>query len=285
MHLTMVPFEQSALCDSPQQHTGTMASKHSPPTLDSLPTEILLLIFGKHDPQPEARPASDYLPMSPTSTLGRQDAPLNRQDLLALCLTSRRLRTIAEPLIYENLPLGLGDQDHWITPHRTRRLACFLRTVLERRDLAARIRKIYVHRCVLFDINERFARAVIDQTARRLGVDPLAFLAMCPDLQQVDSLSYPSCTKLLFDEPISVPLAYALVSMLIGILPSLTQYGSEYSRLHPLDCVRLWHPSIITLGITPPAPYDFYPVIHRESVFYNFTAPAKVKHWSSEHST
>lgn len=235
----MAPSTQPASRDSPSQSTDTtIANVGSGLTLNHLPNEVLVIIFGKYD----LHPYNYYKSSAPQAPRGwhierfyTRNDPLDRDDLLSLCLTSKRFRYLAQPIIYQQLPVGLGNHDHWKLHHRGRRLALFLRTLVERRDLAALVSDISLHLSVgiFVDSYETLARAVMDQTARALGIQLSAFLAEFPELQEL--------------RPNPLVLASALASMLVAILPNLDTYNFEYDEFL---AVRIRPQAVKALGIT-----------------------------------
>lgn len=130
---------------------------HQPPimaSLDRIPPEISNQIFQHFLP--------DYNNLEDTGPVfyspePRQDPDqrswyaLNQHVFFNLALTCRHLRSVAEMYLYEEFAPGLGDS--WKVKPRlfswTGRFATYARTILERPDLAARVRRLYLHHKVL----------------------------------------------------------------------------------------------------------------------------------------
>lgn len=128
----------------------------APASLHRLPTEVLHLILGHL-----RFPAEGYSEPPDAYFCGDQQEPdqpswysLKLQPLVSLCLVSRRLRSIAQPILYHSFMLGYGDS--WRSNFYTwdGRLASFMRTVAQRRDLAALVRRIYIHPFLLESFGE-----------------------------------------------------------------------------------------------------------------------------------
>lgn len=79
---------------------------------------------------------------------------LHLQPLVSLCLVSRRLCHIAQPFLYSEFMLGYGDS--WRSDLYTwdDRLASFMKTIARRRDLAALVKRIYIHPCLIKPFEE-----------------------------------------------------------------------------------------------------------------------------------
>jgi hypothetical protein len=80
-----------------------------------------------------------------------------------LCLVSRRLFLIAQPILHHEFIPGYGDA--WNSSHFswTSRLASLLRTVAARPDLAALLKRIFIHPYLLQAVREEEARAVLEK--------------------------------------------------------------------------------------------------------------------------
>ena len=130
----------------------------APAALDHLPTEITHLILsylGFH--------CSEKLLPEPPDAYIRDDRQegdqpswysSKLQTLLSLCLVSRRLRNAVQPILYHEFILGYGDS--WRSDLYTwdGRLTSFMRTVAQRRDLAALVKRIYIHPYLLEYLGE-----------------------------------------------------------------------------------------------------------------------------------
>ncbi|KAL5362316.1 hypothetical protein BJX96DRAFT_100120 [Aspergillus floccosus] len=130
----------------------------APASLHRLPIEVLHIILGhlgfhcSGERPPE--PPDAYF----CGEQQRSDQPswysLKLQPLVSLCLVSRRLRNIAQHILYHEFMLGYGDS--WRSELYTwdGRLTSFMRTVAQRRDLAALVRRIYIHPYLLESFGE-----------------------------------------------------------------------------------------------------------------------------------
>lgn len=175
--------------------------------LTTLPTETLELIFSnfclhcRSTSEPNAgSPGASSLPDAYFQGHHQHhhqhpDEPswysLDRHALFSLCLMSRRLRDIAQPVLYHEFALGAGDS--WRSTHYAweGRLPSFLRTVTERRDLAHLVRRVCVHPFLLdkwcvtaegegAEANEAAAITALHHAARRLGIQRERYLDHFP---------------------------------------------------------------------------------------------------------
>ncbi|KAJ0424966.1 hypothetical protein BJY00DRAFT_298899 [Aspergillus carlsbadensis] len=117
--------------------------------LGHLPLEITHLILGHLG----FHSTSNLIPEPPDAYFrGDEQEPdepswfsLKLQPLLSLCLVSKRWRDIAQPILYREFTLGYGES--WRSEEYTwdGRLVAFMLTVARRRDLAALVKRIYIH--------------------------------------------------------------------------------------------------------------------------------------------
>ncbi|ROV95481.1 hypothetical protein VPNG_08886 [Cytospora leucostoma] len=146
------------------------------PKLTHFPDEVLGMILGtfclhctrEHDydaPDGYFRPckAKEQDPDSPSWY--SQDYP---RTLHSLCLVSRRFLSIAQPLLHHDFLPGYGDSWWSTTFSWDRRLSALLRTIVRRRDLAASVKRIFVHRFLFRQISQEEARSALDDAARVL---------------------------------------------------------------------------------------------------------------------
>ncbi|KAJ5551349.1 hypothetical protein N7535_000700 [Penicillium sp. DV-2018c] len=116
-------------------------------TLDHLPVEILHMILAHLGIDCRY---TDRLepPDTPHRVSQTPDQPswysLKLQPLLSLCLVSKRLCKVFQPMLYQDFMLGWGDS--WCSELYTwdGRLLSFLRTVARRRDLAGSVKRIRI---------------------------------------------------------------------------------------------------------------------------------------------
>lgn len=153
---------------SPRQLARTRTSPRflvAPRFFDRLPIEIIHMILrclgfycgGKQQP-PE--PPDAYF----RGKQQQSDQPswysLKLQTLLSLCLVCKRLRDIVQPILYHDFMLGYGDS--WCSDLYTwdGRLTSFMRTVAQRRDLAALVKRIFIHPYLLESFGEERIRVI-----------------------------------------------------------------------------------------------------------------------------
>lgn len=127
-------------------------------SLENLPLEILHVILGHLGVFTRRRPLSEPLFCLSNNYLvqpgGQQPAsyPKECHLLRTMCLVSRRLRQLVEPILYQEFMPGYGEP--WWYNHYTwdRRLTDFMRTVAYRRDHASYVRRIYIHPHLMTDL-------------------------------------------------------------------------------------------------------------------------------------
>ncbi|GES62571.1 hypothetical protein ATEIFO6365_0005071200 [Aspergillus terreus] len=133
----------------------------APASLHRLPIEVLHMILGYL----RFHCSGGRLPEPPDAYFcGDQQEPdqpawysLKLQPLVSLCLVSRRLCKVAQGFLYHDFMLGYGDS--WRSELYTwdGRLTSFMRTVAHRRDLAAHVKRIYIHPYLLECFDEEKA--------------------------------------------------------------------------------------------------------------------------------
>ncbi|PLB46034.1 hypothetical protein P170DRAFT_467201 [Aspergillus steynii IBT 23096] len=127
--------------------------------LNRLPTEIVHLILGHLG----FNCSGKLLPEPPNAYIraDRQESDqpswysLKLQTLLSLCFVTRRLCEIVQPILYHEFMLGYGDSWRSDVYAWDGRLISFMRTVAQRRDLAALVKRIFVHPYLLACFDER----------------------------------------------------------------------------------------------------------------------------------
>jgi hypothetical protein len=80
-----------------------------------------------------------------------------------MCLVSRRLTLVVQPILYHEFIPGYGDA--WQSRHFswTSRLASLLRTIAARPDLAALVKRIFIHPYLLRAVPEEEAQAILEE--------------------------------------------------------------------------------------------------------------------------
>lgn len=144
-------------------------------TITSLPAETLSSIFGNfclHCCHGSTEGPESYF-RSPDDRPQQQADERSwyladyRQPLVSLCLTSRRLRDVAQQVLHHEFVLGYGDSWRSASCSWDRRLTSFLRTVGTRDDLAAAVRRVSLHPRLLEAAELGDVGAVVD--LRRMG--------------------------------------------------------------------------------------------------------------------
>ncbi|KAI0420616.1 hypothetical protein F5X98DRAFT_12470 [Xylaria grammica] len=119
-----------------------------------------------------------YLP----SKQQRYDEPswysLDLQALYSTCLVSRRLRHVAQAILYHEFVPGYGDSGLSRRYSWYRRLASFLRTVSLRRDLANLVRRLCLSHSLLepITIESHHVETALEESARTRGINLSDFL-------------------------------------------------------------------------------------------------------------
>ena len=98
----------------------------------------------------ETTPDNTDATPSPSQMEAKENTKANTlalQTLANLCLTSRPLREITLPFLYQELSLGYGDVkgEHFSPPRAGQRLASFLRTVIRNREIARFVKRAFLH--------------------------------------------------------------------------------------------------------------------------------------------
>lgn len=192
----------------------------APTGLEVLPKELLYMVLGylgvDHHLKSRVETSLAYLQHNKQQT---GDKPswysLECQTLSTLCLVSRPLRHAVGPILYREFMPGYGDSA--LSTHYSwrGRLTTFMRTVAERRDLAAHVKRIYVHPYLLKRLEREDVRAAAsgeewEPTSEEIEerAAPAAALQTVADaLKITDDL-----------QQLSV---YDLISVLVAALPNL----------------------------------------------------------------
>jgi len=169
------------------------------PTLDSLPNETLALILGQFcahcskahedDNFTDNFPDDHFRPAN--RRCGQQDEhedpdePLwysrtYRNSLYSMCLVSKRLRPVAQSVLYHEFVPGYGDHRHRPEVSWGRRLSSFVRTIAARPDLAAVVKRAFVHCFLLRPVTEAEAQATLSEV---IGPGTHEYLAHFKDVQ------------------------------------------------------------------------------------------------------
>ncbi|KAL3465108.1 hypothetical protein BJX64DRAFT_253768 [Aspergillus heterothallicus] len=226
-------------------------------SLESLPIETLHQILGyfcvhcseKHS----TVPANAYL----HDTGQGPDQPswysLQRQVLVSICLTSKRLCTIAQPILYHEFVLGYGDS--WRSDLYTwdGRLTSFMITIARRRDLARLVKRVYIHPYLLESFGEE------ENNAPRKYIDRVD-----PPHGLRDYITYKEARRAIRALAAEITVAKLrkwgamdLISLLLAALPNLDRcsfqlgpYHDEMVRSAPLSAAGVEELPLRTLDVS-----------------------------------
>lgn len=168
--------------------------------VSNLPNEILLQIFGYFclHCQDEYSQSWDRRPLrhKPHRTRQRGDVKswysLDRQTLYSASLVSRRLRDLAQSVLYHEFAIGYGDS--WVSKLYSwqGRLASFIRCLAMRPDLAHSVRVCYVSTSLFETSCQEENRAVILEAARALDIDlPTAWRRRISNVSTYEKCDWP----------------------------------------------------------------------------------------------
>jgi hypothetical protein len=218
-------------------------------TLANLSTETLQQIFSTFCLHCRAKYQSiapdAYLRGTQQHRNDRSWYSLERHALFSLCLVSRRFCNIAQPIMYHEFVLGYGDSWRSTVYTWDGRLTSFVRAVVQRRDLAILVKRIYIHPYLLKSISDEEARNALERAIYTLEIEPwqqwsggelvTILIAKLPNLEHfsLQVNGFP------FDNVCPLRLRTADVSILrlrtIDISKRATPRQSQYS-LFSLDC-------------------------------------------------
>ncbi|RDW78970.1 class I SAM-dependent methyltransferase [Aspergillus mulundensis] len=228
-----------------------MPSPHYLAALELLPNEVLHLILGHFC----AHCRGEHQQMSPIdhSSFGHIPCPAPQpdpnertwyaadcRDLYSTCLASRRLHDIAQPILFHQFIPGYDYGVSVLAACRkwNGQLASFMRTVAQRQDLAAAVKRIFVHPSLL----EPFQSAELTRS----------HLA-CENPEEVVS---EVGTMLGIKEPHQLS-GGDLLALLIAELPGLEHfslrakyYDAEIARPAALSATGISHLSLKTIDIS-----------------------------------
>lgn len=143
--------------------------------LSTLSTEVLHEIFGYFclhcSGQHQSTPPHAHRLDTPQDPDALSWHSLDCHTLFCLCLVSRRFCTIAQPILYHEFVPGYGDS--WRSTRYTwnGRLASFVRTVARRRDLAAKVRRVYIHPDLLQSGDTKERKDALREAANALQIE------------------------------------------------------------------------------------------------------------------
>ncbi|KAI1330470.1 hypothetical protein F5Y16DRAFT_18464 [Xylariaceae sp. FL0255] len=200
--------------------------------LSDLPVELLQLIFGNfclHCCEPAGVPQV-YFP----ERQQERDEPswyaLYREALHSVCLTSRRLRDVAQPILYHEFIPGFGSSGASMRYEWGARFTRFLRTVTECRDLAGQVKELYLSHALLNPIrdNDYSIMVALEKSAPVRGINLIDFLQPFRELPDRKPFGPFRPTA---DEPVAI---------LISCLPNLSRlYITDYTPACPIPSAAL----------------------------------------------
>lgn len=189
-----------------------------------LPAEILLLIFGnfcQHCRTTHSKQEQEREGISPAWDCS------DRQALYSACVVSRRLRDVAQPLLYHDCIIGNCQQDDT----SARRFTSFLRTVTRQPGLAALVRTCRLTHNAFSYVTESEAEATLE-AARALSISLTEVINAFQDhWRALRILPSDGTTAVLRVLP-SQAVADILRVLLLASLPNLSSlYGGHLSRM------------------------------------------------------
>ncbi|CAJ2502721.1 Uu.00g101150.m01.CDS01 [Anthostomella pinea] len=195
--------------------------------LDELPTEVLSLIFSKLCLHCQTDRGSTAHDVSFRRDDQQHDDPSwylkEHQALFSVCLASKRLYGIAQPVLHHAFMPGYGDSRRSSRSTWDGRLTAFMRTMTERRDLASMVRRVYINHYLIERIDLQQAEYAFGHAAAALGIDdywtPEPFLTTTPGY----------CVTLQWQQE----LGGAVVQMLVLLLPNLQHLGLQVNHEFP----------------------------------------------------
>ncbi|KAG7287605.1 hypothetical protein NEMBOFW57_007117 [Staphylotrichum longicolle] len=153
------------------------------PSLANLPIETLSLILSQfclHCTKAHGYDSPDgYFRSFESGEQQHPDQPSwysrgYRMTLHSMCLVSRRFRSVAQSVLYHEFVPGYGDAWRSTRFSWDGRLASFLRTLVARPDLAALVKRVYVHVYPLRPVKDEEAEATLEAAAAAAVDDYLA---------------------------------------------------------------------------------------------------------------
>lgn len=138
-------------------------------TLTGLPNETLKLIFSTFLTH-QLIPPDSYFRGTQQQSDEQSWHSIQCHALFSLSLVSKRFRDIAQPILYNEFVPGYGDS--WKSTLYTwdGRLTSFLNTIARRPDLAAFVKRIYIHPHLANSVDEKGNEDGIQQAARAVGI-------------------------------------------------------------------------------------------------------------------
>ncbi|KAM0238284.1 hypothetical protein ACHAP5_008748 [Fusarium lateritium] len=227
-----------------------LASMSKDKTLTDLPKEVLSEIFsyfclhccGEFNPVKGVGTPQQLIRQRPPQIRNaRSWYSVNKHALYSLALSCRALHPIAEAILYHEFAPGYGDSERALYYSFELRFHPFMRTVGRRKDLAEKVRMIYIDSTIAYRENIEESPDALKQGASDLGIDlhaawqrRVAEIKHDPDhpmdsyhrawLDSLCSIFDPGYTW--FAGP-ARRLQLELIAMLIALLPRLEHLSLE----------------------------------------------------------
>lgn len=212
-------------------------------SLDDLPTEILQMIFSNFclrcHPEHDSTAPDAYFRGTRQHARERSWYSLQRHGLFSLCLTSRRFHAIAQSILYHEFILGYGDSWRSIAYTWDGRLTFFMRTVAQRPELAALVKRVYIHSYLLAPISEKETRNAVRQAAYALGIEP--WHQSTRDLVPILVAQLPNLERLSFQRGPGILKSVRLLNLQAAHIPrrlktvDISKYSASKDNLFILD--------------------------------------------------
>ncbi|RTE69277.1 hypothetical protein BHE90_016343 [Fusarium euwallaceae] len=238
------------------------------PVLTDLPSELLHLIFGHFCLHCRGGFREPYFVENDVGHDQSKTYLRDRHSLFSLCLVSRRMRDVAQPVLHHEFVLGYSHLQSRCSYSWRGRLTSFIRTVSTRRDLAALVKTVFLHPSLQEGVELGDAWRAMRYAADALQVD-LAEVWKRRELNdrertwgmpRVDS----ELTRELFLGPLHsidrvtrprdlVTLVTELFAVLLALLPNLKHlaFGVDPGNFSIGVGVLYWSPAAMSaLGVT-----------------------------------
>ncbi|KAL2127807.1 hypothetical protein VTI74DRAFT_10148 [Chaetomium olivicolor] len=145
-----------------------------------------------------------------------------RQTLYSMCLLSKRLTSIAQIFLYHEFVPGYGDAWKSAQFSWDGRLSSFLRTIAARRDLAAQVKRIYIHPYLLRAVTEEEAQVTLED-ALNAAAAPGAGVQLSEYLSAFDEMGN---QRAFFPGPTRYP-GWKLLGMLLTLALNLERLSLQ----------------------------------------------------------
>jgi hypothetical protein len=219
-------------------------------TLTDLPDEVLSEIFsyfclhccGEFNPVKGVGTPQQLIRQRPPQVRNERSwYSLNKHALYSLTLSCKALHPTAEAILYHEFAPGYGDSERSMYYSFMLRICPFMRTVGQRKDLAEKVRMIYVDKTIAyFETCEESVEA-LKQGAADLGIDlGAAWQRRVAEIRHDPDYPMNSSHRAWLDALCSIfdpsyvwrcgtagKLQLELIAMLIALLPQLEHIGLQ----------------------------------------------------------